>query len=226
MIRAIITLVWADLALERAARERVLTMAFFGFFCAVLFHFTLFLDESVLASVATGGLWAVFFFAATLGAGRSFAAEREHGAGDALLLAPVPSEAVYVGKTLANFLFIFLTQAFVWGAFSLMFPSGFLGKSGTALGMPSMWMAMALGAFGLAALGTLVSAISVHARRREMLFPVLFFPLALPIAMLGAQGWEAALSGGDAAYYLRLLAACVTLYFATGWILFEHVTRE
>ena len=219
MMRAAWTVFRADMALEWAARERVLTMALFGLLSALVFHFTLFLDESVLDRVATGGLWVAFFFSATLGLGRTFVAEKEHGAFDAMLLMPAPVDAVYVGKTAGNFLLIFLTQVFVWSAFSLLFrlPVRSLG-----------WLAALLGAFtlGVAALGTLLAAVSVHTKKREMLFPLLFFPLALPLIIVGAEGWAAALAGEGAGHSLKILSACAVLYLASGTVLFEHVARE
>ncbi len=219
MMRTAWTVFRADLALEWAARERVLTMALFGLLSALVFHFTLFWDESVLDRVATGGLWVAFFFSATLGLGRTFVAEKEHGAFDAMLLMPAPVDAVYVGKTAGNFLLIFLTQVFVWSAFSLLFrlPVRSLG-----------WLAALLGAFtlGVAALGTLLAAVSVHTKKREMLFPLLFFPLALPLIIVGAEGWAAALAGEGAGHSLKILSACAVLYLASGTVLFEHVARE
>ena len=219
MMRTAWTVFRADLALEWAARERVLTMALFGLLSALVFHFTLFLDESVLDRVATGGLWVAFFFSATLGLGRTFVAEKEHGAFDAMLLMPAPVDAVYVGKTAGNFLLIFLTQVFVWSAFSLIFrlPVRSLG-----------WLAALLGAFtlGVAALGTLLAAVSVHTKKREMLFPLLFFPLALPLIIAGAEGWAAALAGTGVGHSLKILSACAVLYLASGTVLFEHVARE
>lgn len=219
MMRTAWTVFRADMALEWAARERVLTMALFGLLSALVFHFTLFWDESVLDRVATGGLWVAFFFSATLGLGRTFVAEKEHGAFDAMLLMPAPVDAVYVGKTAGNFLLIFLTQVFVWSAFSLLFhlPVRNLGWLTALLGISTL---------GIAALGTLLAAVSVHTKKREMLFPLLFFPLALPLIMVGAEGWAAALAGADAWHSLKILLACAVLYLASGTVLFEYVARE
>ncbi len=114
---------------------------------------------------------------------------------------------------------IFLTQVFVWSAFSFLFrlPVRSLGWLTALLGISTL---------GIAALGTLLAAVSVHTKKREMLFPLLFFPLALPLIIVGAEGWAAALAGAGAGHSLKILSACAVLYLASGTVLFEYVARE
>jgi heme exporter protein B len=218
MIRTIWTVAAADLTLEfRRGAERLLTMILFGGFSAVILRFTVFAAGQPEERVVSGGAWMVFFFAATLGLGRAFVAEKEHGAFDALLLAPVPQEAVYLGKALSAFVLVFAAQCAAWGAFALFF---------RLPAPPGSAAILALAALALAALGTLLGSLSAHTKRREMLFPVLFFPLALPVVMTGAGAWEAALAGAEAARHLQILGACAILYLTVGVLLFEHAARE
>lgn len=225
MIRALVSVAAADLVLEfRRGAERLLAMALFGGFSAVILRFTVFAAGQSEERMVSGGAWMVFFFAATLGLGRAFVAEKEYGAFDALLLAPVPREAIYLGKALAAFVLVFAAQCAAWGAFALFFRLPVV---------PTLAAALGLAALALAALGTLLGSLSAHTKRREMLFPVLFFPLALPVVMTGAGAWEAALAGSDAlgageavAARLQIVGACAILYLTLGVLLFEHAARE
>jgi len=204
-----------ELLHEWATRERALTMGLFGFISAVVFHFTIFVDESLVSHLATGGLWVVFFFSATLGLGRIFIAEKEDSAMDALLVSPISAEAIYLGKTAAIFLLTLFVQLWIWLVFSVLFrlPQGNIFRQFTALFLATL---------GICAIGTLVAAISVHARKREMLFPILFFPLALPFLMLGASAW----AGAECVRYIQMLFACDIIAIASGFILFEYAASE
>jgi heme exporter protein CcmB len=217
MLKAAWAVFALDLALERATLERLLSMVLFSLICAVMFHFTVFANPLTAAPALAGAVWSVFFFAAALGLGRAFVAESEAGAAEALILSPAPLEAVFAGKAASNALLLFLVQGAVWGAFAFFFGAALEASS------PWRWLALdALASAAMAPLGLLVASISVQARRREMLFPILFFPLSLPVLMSAAVA--AAPGGGDSSF--GLLAACGMLYFALGWMLFPHVIKE
>ena len=159
--------------------------------CAVIFHFTILTGNAAAPpALASGSLWVVFLFSTTLGMSRTFYSEKEFSAWDGLWTCPVAPEAFFVGKFAFNVLLMLLVEGLVWLAFSVLFQ---IQIPGSAWG----WLAgsLFLATAALAALGTLIGAMAVHTRRRDILFPVLYFPLAAPVVLLGARAWTGALMG-------------------------------
>ena len=199
-----------DLLLELRARDTLPAMLLFVVSTLVVFHFVLPTDSSELA--ATGLLWVALLFTALLGLSRAFAAEREQGLIDGLVLAPSDRSAIWLAKAVSILAFLALAEAVALPAYALFFRP----VDASLLG------GVALADVGIAAVGTLLAAMATASRARELLLPLLFLPLAIPI-VIGGVGASVA----DApARYLGLLALYDALFAIICWASFEYVVTE
>lgn len=194
-----------DLRGELRTRTAAQGVAFYTGLAVLLFSFALGPDSETLRRLAPGLLWLALAVASLLPAARSFAAEREQETLEALLLYPVPREALFLGKLLAAFALLLAVGA---GALVLMAVL-------YTLPAPSHgWLlapGLLLGALGLASAGTFYGAVTAHLRAREALVPMLVLPVLVPLLIAATQVFDAALSGGDGGRWLLLLAAFDTL---------------
>lgn len=204
------TLARKDLLLELRARDTLPAMLLFVFSTLVVFHFVLPGGSSELA--ATGLLWVALVFTALLGLSRSFAAEREQGVIDGLVLAPSDRSAIWLGKALSILVFLGLAELVALPAFALFF--------GDVDG--SLVAGVALADLGIAAVGTLLAAVAAASRARELLLPLLFLPLAIPI-VIGGVGASVA---DHSSRYLGFLAVYDTIFALVCWASFEYVVTE
>jgi heme exporter protein B len=199
-----------DLMLELRARDTLPAMLLFVLSTLVVFHFVLPGDSSELA--ATGLLWVAIVFTALLGLTRAFAAEREQGVIDGLVLAASDRSAIWLGKTLSVLFFLGLAEIVALPAFALFF-----GPVGWAL-----ILGVVLADLGIAAVGTLLAAMATASRARELLLPLLFLPLAIPIVVGGVGAGVT----DDPARYLAFLALYDALFAIICWASFEYVVTE
>jgi heme exporter protein B len=175
----------------------------------VVFRFALTGEQT---EAARGLLWLAILFTALLGLGRAFVSEREQGVLDALVLAPCDRSAIWLGKVVATLAFLLLVEAAALPAFAILF-----GGIGVAV-----VGAVVLADIGICAVGTLVAAMAVAARARELLLPLLFLPLAIPI-IVGGVG---ATVTDDPARYLGFLALYDVIFAILAWATFEYVVTE
>ena len=199
-----------DLVLELRARDTLPAMLLFVVSALVVFHFALPGDRSELA--AKGLLWVALIFTALLGLTRAFVAEREQRLLDGLLLAPCDRSAIWLAKGIATLAFLAAAEIVALPAFALFF-SGINGA--TVAGV-------VLADVGIAAVGTLLAAMASVSRARELLLPLLFLPLAIPI-VVGGVGASVA---GGAGRYLAFLALYDGLFAILCWASFEYVVTE
>jgi heme exporter protein B len=199
-----------DLILELRARDTLPAMLLFVLSTLVVFHFVLPADASEL--VATGLLWIALVFTALLGLTRAFAAEREQGVIDGLVLAPSDRSAIWLAKALSILAFLVVAEVIAVPAFAL-----FYGGVDTEL-----LAGIALADVGIAAVGTLLAAMAAASRARELLLPLLFLPLAIPI-IVGGVGASVA---DDPARYLGFLALYDAIFALVCWASFEYVVTE
>jgi heme exporter protein B len=198
-----------DLLLELRGRDTLPAMALFVVAMLVSFRFAL-TDEN--SDAAAGLLWLAILFTALLGLGRAFVPEREQGVLDALVLAPCDRSAIWLGKLLATLAFLVLVELIALPAFALFF--GAVDATTVA--------AVALADIGICAVGTLLAAMAVAGRARELLLPLLFLPLALPIVVGGVGATVAA----EPARFLGFLGLYDTLFAILAWATFEYVVVE
>jgi heme exporter protein B len=206
----VVTLTRKDLRLELRARDTVPAMVLFVVAALVVFHFALPDASGDLA--AYGLLWVAIVFTALLGLVRGFAAEREQGLLDGLVLAPVDRSTIWLAKALAMLAFLVLAEVVALPAFALFFGSV---SWATVAGI-------ALADLGISAVGTLLAAMAAASRTRELLLPLLFLPLAIPI-VVGGVGASVA---GDPGRYLAFLAMYDAIFAIISWASFEYVVTE
>ena len=206
----VVVLARKDLVLEFRARDTLPAMLLFVVSVLVVFHFALPRGSSRTASV--GLLWVAIVFTALLGLARSFVAEREQGLLDGLVLAPCDRSTIWLAKGIATFVFLALAELVALPAFALLFA-------------PVHWSTIAgvaLADVGISAVGTLLAAIAAAGRARELLLPLLFLPLAVPIVVGGVGASVVANSGR----YLGLLALYDVVFALVAWASFEYVVTE
>jgi heme exporter protein B len=204
------TLTRKDLLLELRARETLPAMLLFVVSALVIFHFALPSDAGELAGL--GLLWVAIVFTSLLGLSRAWTPEREQGVIDALVLTPVDRSTIWLGKTLAALAFLGAAELVALPAFAIFF-SGLDADTVAAV---------ALADLGICAVGAFLAAVSAATRARELLLPVLFLPLAIPIVV----GGVGASVSGDPARYLGFLALYDALFATLCWASFEYVVVE
>jgi heme exporter protein B len=199
-----------DLLLELRARDTLPAMLLFVVSTLVVFHFVLPADSSELA--ATGLLWVALLFTALLGLSRAFAAEREQGVIDGLVLAPSDRSAIWLGKALSILAFLLLAEMIALPAFGLFFQRVDASLVG----------GIVLADLGIAAVGTFLAAMATASRARELLLPLLFLPLAIPV-VVGGVGASVV---DDPGRYLGFLCLYDAVFAIISWASFEYVVTE
>src|ERR687884_1298523 len=173
-----------DLALGLPRRQSVPAMALFSVTVFVLFHFGLDRDE-LDGSLASGVLWVTMLLATVLAVNRLFAAEREGGALDGILLAPIDRTSVYLAKAAALFLYLVLLELIAVPAFALLLLGPGLGGA-----FPELIAILLIADLGLAAVGALVAGLAAEARARDVVVPLLLLPLLVPLLIAAARATE------------------------------------
>ncbi len=199
-----------DLLLELRARDTLPAMLIFVLSALVVFHFALPADAGDTA--ATGLLWVAIVFTALLGLARAFVAEREQRLLDALVLAPCDRTAIWLAKSLGVLAFLVVAEAVALPAYHLLYE-------------PVTWelvAGIALADLGLAPVGTLLAAMAAASRARELLLPLLFLPLVIPVVVGGVGATLAA----EPARYLAFLGLYDLIFAILSWATFEYVVTE
>ena len=220
-MKAMGAVVWKDLAAEWRSREMLSAMLVFALLVIFIFNFALELDVQARANVTSGVLWVTFAFAGTLGLNRSLAVEKDRGCLDGLLLAPVDRSAIYFGKALANLAFMLLVAAIVLPVYSVLY--------NVNLFQPGLLLVIFLGAEGYVAVGTLLASMAVQARTRDILLPILLFPVMLPVlvaAVKASSGFLQGLGWAEVSAWLNLLLVYDVIFTAVAFMVFDYVVEE
>jgi heme exporter protein B len=224
MIRATRAILAKDLRLELRAKESVPAMTLFSLTAYVLFHFGLDRD-SLDGELASGVLWVTLLLASVIGVTRLFAAEREQGGIDALLLAPVDRTSLFLAKGAALFLFLCLLELVAVPAFGLLL----LGPDLVAA-LPELLAVLALANLGLAAVGALTAALAAETRARELIAPLLLLPLLVPLLIAAAQATEPLLrteaATEDLGRWLGLLALYDLVFVLLAIAVFDYLLED
>ena len=190
-MRRFVTVAWLimrkDVTVEARSRELLFTTLFFAMSIVLVFAFGFVRDGRPVENAAAGILWIAIAFAGTLALGRTFERERYHDVLHALLLAPVDRPAIYVGKLLGILALLATVEVIVVPLIALMFQAPLFRH-------PLLIVALlALGTTGFAAVGTLFAAMLVRARSRDVLLPVLLYPITIPVIIASVRGTAALL---------------------------------
>jgi heme exporter protein B len=212
-----------DVTVELRARERVNAMLFFAALVLFIFNFALGPDREKLREVAPGLLWLAFLFTGMLGLARSFQAERENDCFEELLLTPGDRESIYFGKLAGNVLFMLMAEAMILPLFGILYNLDIWAQ------LPSLALVAVLGTVGFSTIGTLLAAMTAHLRAREVMLPLLLFPLTVPVILGSVRATEAILSGaglGEVSHWLKLLAGFDVIFLVACPLAFEFVLEE
>jgi heme exporter protein B len=217
--RQVAAIVWKDLRCELRTKQTWSSMGLFALLVLVVFNFAFDLRVDNIAAVAPGALWIAFVFASVLGLGRTVAAERGQGSMDRLLLCPVDRKAIYSAKLLGNVLFIGAVEAVAVPVFAIVYNVPVL--------VGGIVPVVALGTLGVAAVGTLFATVAANTRAREVLLPVLIFPLLVPIVIAAVRATTALIAPvtGDPPW-LGLIAAFDVIFLSISAMAFEQVVED
>ena len=188
LLNATLAIAWKDVRLEIRSRDTVVSALIFGLIVVVVFNFGLNRTPGSLAPVAPGLLWVAYGFVGVLAMNRAFAREQEQGALDGLLAAPVSRDAVFLGKMLGTLAFMLVIEVVLLPVFAVMLDLPALSAT--------LGLIILLATIGFATVGTFFAAIAAQTRSREILLPVLFFPVIVPVIIAAVEATALVLQGG------------------------------
>jgi heme exporter protein B len=220
-LRQVAAILWKDVVAELRTKDIFSAMFVFALLSVLIFPFAFDLRVENVKQVAPGVLWVAISFAGVLGLNRSFALEKDKGSMEGLLLAPMDRSAIYFGKMLGNVLFMLMMEALVIPVFIVLF--------NLPLYLPGVLVVVLLGTLGFAGVGTLFSAIAVNTRAREVLLPILLFPILVPVLISAVK-----LTGGfldniplsENINWLQLLVVFDVVFIAIAFMTFDYVVEE
>jgi heme exporter protein CcmB len=198
LVRHAARIAWKDLRIELRSREIVYTMAFFAALLVVIFSFVFPRDPRAVQGAVPGMLWVSLAFTGTIGLGRAFDRERENDTMRALLLAPVPRLAVFIGKAAAIAALVLAVALVCLPLLALLLDAPLFAHAGPML------LIIVLGSLGIAAVGSVFAATLLKVRSRDVLLPVILYPLLMPLFVAGTSctaALVAEIPNFDAAWY-------------------------
>jgi heme exporter protein B len=220
-LNAVGAIVWKDLAAELRSRELLSAMLVFALLVILIFNFAIELQPNLRSTITSGVLWVTFAFAGTLGLNRSMAVEKDRGCLDGLLLAPVDRSAIYFGKAISNLAFILIVAIIVLPIYSVLYNINLFN--------PGLFLVILLGSTGYVAVGTLLSSMAVQTRTRDVLLPVLLFPVIVPVllaAVKASGGFLQNLPMNEIWPWLNILIAYDVIFTAIAYMVFDYVVEE
>jgi heme exporter protein B len=219
--------VWAvfrkDLLVELRTKDSINAMLFFGVVVLVVFNFALESARDTIREAVPGVLWVSFIFSGTLGLNRMFAAEKENSCLQGLLLVPIDRGILYLGKTMAATVFMLLAEVVII-TFSLIFFNLTVWTE-----IPYLMLVFFIGTLGFTAVGTLLSAISVNTRMREVLLPLILFPVVLPILVSAVEATRIILvtaEYGALKLPLTIMSTFTIIFGTLAYLLFDFVLED
>lgn len=210
-----------DIRLEARTKETVSSVLAFAVIVAFIFGFAFDPNPTEIAVVGPGIVWVAYVFTGILGMNRTFAIERDKGTLEGLLLAPVGRESIYAGKLASTLTLMFVVELLLFPVFLMLFD----------LDLFNVWFALVTLAatIGFAAVGTLFSAIAAHTRAREVLLPLLFLPIVLPVIIGAVTSTSSVLDGGgweDVGRWLQFIVAFDAVFLVLSSWAFDFVLEE
>jgi heme exporter protein B len=221
-LRKVGAIIAKDIAAELRTREMFSSMGVFSVLVIIVFNFALELsDRQIVLTVTPGAVWVTIVFAGMLGLNRSLAVELDKGCLDGLLLTPVDRSAIFFGKALGNALFMLAVEVVVLPLFVVFF--------NVPLIQPWVALIVVLGTLGFAGVGTLLSSMAVNTRAREVMLPILLFPVAVPELIAAVKATAGAMTGlpvSEWQQWLSLLIVFDVVLVTMSFMVFEYVVEE
>jgi heme exporter protein B len=220
-LKATIWLIWKDLKSEWRSRELISAMLVFALITLLVFNFALELETEARSSVITGIIWVTLTFAGTVGLNRSFSREKDQGCLDGLLLAPVDRYAIYLAKLIVNWLVMLIILVIVIPVAAILFNVNLL--------FPQLIFVIVFGTLGYAEAGTLLAGVTIQTRMRDLLLPVILFPVVIPLILAAVRASSGILSRditGSVGFWILMIAGFDLIFAAGSYLLFDFVIRE
>lgn len=217
------TIVWKDIVTELKTGELFSGMFIFAILVIIIFIFTVDLSVVKANEVGPGVLWVAFFFAGTLGLNRSFMLEKENGCLEGLILTLADRTAIYFGKLISNLIFFLIMEVFILPLFMIFFNVDLLSHLGPLL------VVIFMGAFGFCVIGTLLSSLSSNLKTREIMLPILLYPLIIPVAIGVVRMTSQILAGetlGNMMNWIGLLLAFDIIFLGVSIMTIDHILEE
>jgi heme exporter protein B len=215
--------VWKDLTLERRAKANFNAVAFLAGSMLLLFGFAIGPDAGALRAAAAGAIWLTVLFSGVLSFNRSYEQELEGGALDMLVLYPGDRRAIFVGKLLANLTFVLLVEVVLIPAAAILYDLPLIGIALPLAGI------VFLGTLGFVTLGTFYAAMASRLRAREVLLPLLLFPMLIPLLVAAVEATNDLLTAsamGNVGGWVRLLVVFDVIFVAASVVAFEYVIED
>lgn len=216
----VIAITWKDALSEMRTKEIVFSVLIFTLLVIVIFNFAFGASQEMVRLVAPGMLWVTFTFAGVLSLNRSFILEKEEGCLEGLMVCPISREAIYVGKMLGSLLFMLIIAAIALPIFAFLF--------NLVLSLQLVAITV-LTTVGFVTVGTLFSALAVNTKAREMVLPILFLPIVIPIIISAVKASGLALSGepwSGLSPWLQIIAAFDAIFLVVSFLIFAFVIEE
>ncbi len=222
-LNQIAAIVSKDIATELKTRELFSSMFVFAVLVMLIFIFSVNLSIEKANEVGPGILWVAIFFAGTLGLNRSFMLEKENGCLQGLILTPADRTAIYFGKLISNFVFLLIMEAFLLPIFMIFFNVDLLSHLGPLL------LVILLGTLGFCAIGTLLSSLSSNLKTREIMLPILLYPLIVPVAIGSVRMTGQILAGeplSEMMNWIGLTLCFDIIYIGASILTIDHILEE
>ena len=216
-----LAVVWKDVVLETRTKDTVVSVFVFALLVIVVFNFALNPTPQSVGLVAPGILWVAFTFGGVLGLTRTFAVEKERGGMQGMLLTPVGRDEIYLGKVLSIFVLMIAVEVVTFPIFAVIYDLPLLA--------PGFIPVAVLATVGIAAVGTLFSAMAVNTRAREVMLPLLFLPIAVPVVVAAVEASGPALAAdpwGGALPWLPILAVYDAVFLVVCSLAFGYVVQD
>jgi heme exporter protein B len=216
-------IVWKDIRGELRTKEIFSSMFIFSLLVLVIFNFSIDLLEVNPLDIAQGVLWIAFTFSGILGLNRSFLFEKENDCIQGLMLTPVDRSVIYFGKMFGNLIFMLLMEAITVPVFVVLFNIGIYDK------IFSLIVVIFFGTLGFVTVGTLFSAMSVNIKAREVMLPILLFPIVVPIIIASVKSTGLILGGSpfsEIGSWLKLIVVFDVIYLVVSFLSFEYIIEE
>ncbi|MDA0691099.1 MAG: heme exporter protein CcmB [Nitrospinae bacterium] len=216
-------IVWKDLVTELKTRELFSSMFIFALLVIVIFIFSVDLSIVKANEVGPGILWVAFLFAGTLGLNRSFMLEKENGCLEGLILTPADRTAIYFGKLISNLIFLLIMEAFILPLFMIFFNVDLLSHLGPLL------VVILMGTLGFCGIGTLLSSLSSNLKTREIMLPILLYPVIVPVVIAVVRMTSQLLAGeplSSMMNWVGLTLAFDIIFIGVSIMTIDHILEE
>lgn len=217
----ILAITWKDILSEFRSREIIVSVLVFTLLVIVIFNFAFGSNAETMKITAPGMLWVTFTFAGVLSLNRAFIMEREEGCIEGLMVSPVSREVIYAGKMLASLIFMLIVEIVGLPIFAFLFNLEVIA--------PPIILTTFLATVGFVSCGTLFSALAVKTKARELVLPILFLPIVVPVIISAVKATSLALEGkpwGDLGSWLMILGAFDAVFLVVSFWIFSFVIEE